>query len=166
MFGCCKKHFVANALFKSTNSQLMKTITIRTLFFVTILFAFGACKKDTDSLKSKTALLTNGTWVYDEYFRGYNSSNTTLYYKRGKSNNLLDLSPNRVTFKADGTYSEVNETGATYTGTWVFLNGETQVQVTNSLGTYTSTIFLLDEGNYHWYDQNNSNGTLGKMIHQ
>ncbi len=111
-------------------------------------------------------MLTTGTWVYNEYFRNYNSTNPTLFYKRGNSINLINLNPNKVTFRTDGTYTEINENNTTLSGTWTFLNNETQLQVKNSFGTYLSNIVLLDENNYHWLDPVTSSGTLGKMIHQ
>jgi len=111
-------------------------------------------------------LLTAHTWKYDEYFRNYNSTTTALYYKRGKANNLLNMDQNRVTFHADGTYTEITETGATINGTWQFQNNETETQITNPGGTFTSKIILLDDNKYYWYDPVLSNGTFGEMIPQ
>lgn len=143
-----------------------------TAFAICMSVFMISCSKDSPStttpttIKTKKELLTANTWLYDEYFRNYNTSNTVLYYKKDKGNNLINLSSNRVTYKADGTYTEITETGATLNGTWTFLNNETQVQVTNSYGTYTSTIMLLDATHYNWLDQTASNGTYGKLIPQ
>jgi len=115
--------------------------------------------------KSKRmSILVSHTWVYDEYFRNYNSSNTILYYKRGKANPLLNLDPNRVTFFEDGTYTEITEFGTTLNGTWEFLNNEKGMRVYNSAGVFSSTIELLEDGRFYWYDNENSNGTYGKML--
>jgi hypothetical protein len=142
-----------------------------TAFAICMSVFIISCSKDSPSTtaattKTKKELLTANTWLYDEYFRSYNTTNTVLYYKKDKGNNLLNLSLNRVTYKTDGTYTEITETGATLNGTWTFLNNESQVQVTNTYGTYTSTIMLLDQTHYNWLDQTASNGTYGKLIPQ
>ena len=137
------------------------------LFFIVFV---SSCKKDsvtnTPTTKTKIEILTSHTWMYDEYFRFYNGTTPTLYFKKGRTNNYLDLTLNRVTFRTDGTYTEITETGSTLNGTWKFLNNETQVQVVNSVGTFTSTIIILDDTKYHWFDPINSNGTFGEMIPQ
>jgi hypothetical protein len=127
-----------------------------------------ACNKDNDETprpKTKMEIMTAKTWMYDEYFRGYNTSNTVVYYKRGKTNNLVNYDSNRVTFKPDGTVVEIMSNGNTITGTWKFLNNETPYEVTNSLGTWTTTIMELAEGKLNWLVPNVDNGTYGKMIH-
>lgn len=144
--------------------KFLLPVCLMAVFSLTLI----SCEKDNDTdtttttPKTKTELLTSKTWLYDEYFRNYNSSNTILYYKRDKTNNLINLDINRVTFRADGTYTELNETGTTLNGTWKFLNNESQIQVASSAGTYTSLIIKLDEDEFYWLDTNTSNGTLGK----
>lgn len=147
----------------------MKNINLLSLALL-ILISFS-CKKDNndnDPVKPKTKmeLMTGKTWMYDEYLRGYNISNTVVYYKRGKPNNLLNWDQNRVTFRTDGTYTEITPTGGTISGTWRFLNNETQYEVTNSLGTWTTTFMTLEENKLTWLVPNVDNGTLGKMIPQ
>jgi hypothetical protein len=125
-----------------------------------------SCKKDKDNTpKTKSEYLTSKTWVYDEYYREYNTS-PVLYYKRGQNNNLINLDQNKVTYRTDGTYTETTETGTVLNGTWEFLNNESQVQVVNSTGTYTSTIITLSDQKYEWLAPTTSNGTFGKMIPQ
>lgn len=143
----------------------MKIKTTLIACLIILLINIESCKKNNDAPKTKTELLTSKTWMYDEYFENYNSSNTILYYKRGKSSNLINFDINRVSFKPDGTYTEINETGTTLNGTWTLLNGESQLQVVNSTGTYTSTIIVLNDDNYYWFDSNRANGILAKMIH-
>jgi hypothetical protein len=142
----------------------MKTLIV-VLLVVVILSV--SCKKDsgTSTSKSKTELLTAKPWIYDEYYRNFNSGSPVLYYKRGSTNNLINLNLNKVTYRADGTYTETDENGTTFNGTWKFLSNETQVQVVNPVGTYTSTIETLDDQKYNWLDPTTSNGTQGKMIH-
>ncbi|HJW16558.1 MAG TPA: hypothetical protein VJ499_05545, partial [Flavisolibacter sp.] len=114
--------------------------------------------------KTKTELLTSVTWKYDEYFIDYDQPNTTLAYKLGKTNSIMDLRLNKVKFNADGTYSEVDETGKQLNGTWHFVNNETGTEVTNAKGTFTSNIEFLDKSHYEWYDL--SSGRYSKMIPQ
>jgi hypothetical protein len=144
----------------------MKTICY-VLFFVFLGFSLTSCKKEsngTTTKKSKTELLTSKTWIYDEYFTNYNQASTLLAYKRDKANNIMNLSLNKVKYNADGTYEETKENGTVLTGTWKFLNGETQTEVENTNGTFTSNIVSLSETSYIWYDQ--SAGRYGKMIAQ
>jgi hypothetical protein len=136
-------------------------------FLTFLALNLTSCKKDNDSrtkTKSKTELLTSKTWIYDEYFTNYNQATTLLAYKRDKASNTMNLSLNKIKFNTDGTYQETTESGSILTGTWRFLNGETQTEVINSTGTFTSDVISLSETSYIWYGQ--SVGRYGKMIPQ
>jgi len=122
--------------------------------------------KDDDKVKTKMELLTQKTWLYDEFFTDYDESPTVLAYKRGKTNNSYNLSQVTVKFNSDGTYSETLQAGGTLTGTWKFLNNETQTEVINNSGTYTSTIINLTENSFIWQDLTRSGGILAKLINQ
>ena len=124
---------------------------------------FSSCKKnDIPPTKSKMEYLTSKAWVYDEYFTGYNTSSTLLAYKRGKANNSMNMSLNRVKFNSDGTYQEITESGQQLSGTWKFLNNETSTEVTNIEGVFTATIMVLNDSKYEWY--NSTTGRYGKLI--
>jgi hypothetical protein len=142
----------------------MKTLKIllASLLFVSVT----SCKKDStnDAPKTKMELITSKTWVYDEYITNYNSSTGSLVYKKGKANNSLNLSPNKINFKSDGTATEINQNGQTVISTWQFINNETATQTTNSVGTFTSNIIVLNENSYIWFDPASSNGTYAKMV--
>jgi hypothetical protein len=140
----------------------MKAITIYSLLLV-VFFSVSSCKKE-NLTKSKTDLLTSKTWIYDEYLINYNQANTILAYKLGKPNYTMNLSLNKVKYNADGTYQETTENGTILTGTWKFINNETQTEVKNANGTFTSNLIVLTETNYNWYDP--SVGRYGKMIPQ
>ena len=122
--------------------------------------------KDDDKVKTKMELLTQKTWVYDEFITDYDESPTVLAYKRGKTNNSYNLSQVTVKFNTDGTYSETLQAGGSLAGTWKFLNNETQTEITNSSGVYTSTIINLSENSFIWQDPTRSGGILAKMIYQ
>ena len=122
--------------------------------------------KDDDKVKTKMELLTQKTWVYDEFITDYDESPTVLAYKRGKTNNSYNLSQVTVKFNTDGTYSETLQAGGSLAGTWKFLNNETQTEITNSSGVYTSTIINLSENSFIWQDLTRSGGILAKLINQ
>ena len=133
-----------------------------------LLLGLLSCSKDKDDdkVKTKMELLTQKTWLYDEFFTDYDESPTVLAYKRGKTNNSYNLSQVTVKFNSDGTYSETLQAGGTLTGTWKFLNNETQTEVINNSGTYTSTIINLTENSFIWQDLTRSGGILAKLINQ
>ena len=133
-----------------------------------LLLGLLSCSKDKDDdkVKTKMELLTQKTWLYDEFFTDYDESPTVLAYKRGKTNNSYNLSQVTVKFNSDGTYSETLQAGGTLTGTWKFLNNETQTEVINNSGTYTSTIINLSENSFIWQDLTRSGGILAKLINQ
>src|SRR5258707_9865646 len=87
------------------------------------------------TLDSTTSILTGRTWVYYEYLTQFNVAATTLAWKTNRTSNTLNLALNQVKFNPDSTYSEIDQTGTIYTGTWSYLNNKTQVQVVNSKGT-------------------------------
>ena len=111
-------------------------------------------------LDSTTLLLTGQTWVYYEYFSNFDSVTTTLDWKTNRTSNIINLSKNQVTYNTDNTYSEIDQNGTTYNGTWQFLNNETEVQVHNSLGTFTSTIEKLTAVRYEWLANGSTYGIM------
>ncbi|OQP66650.1 hypothetical protein [Niastella populi] len=116
------------------------------------------------STSSKTDLLTSQTWVYYEYFTDFNTNPTNLVWKTNRSSNALNLALNQVQFYPNGTYTETDQNGTVYNGTWTFLNNETEVQVNNPIGTFTSTIQTLTTNRYEWLQ--NSTGNYGIMVPQ
>lgn len=110
-----------------------------------------------------TDLLTGKTWVYYEYFTGFNNNPTNLVWKTNRNSNSLNLALNEVQYFPNGTYTEIDQNGTTYNGNWTFLNNQTEVQVVNSLGTFVSTIQTLTSDRYEWLQ---SNGNYGIMVPQ
>lgn len=108
-----------------------------------------------------TAVLTSQTWVYYEYFLDFNTNPTKLVWKTNRTSNSLNLASNEVKFYTNGNYTEIDQNGITYNGTWTFLTNPTRVRVTSSQGTFTSTIQLLDSSRYEWLD---STGRYGVMV--
>ena len=135
-----------------------------------LLLGLLSCSKDNDNdndkVKTKMELLTQKNWVYDEYITDYDESPTVLAYKRGKTNNTLNLSNITVKFNTDGTYTETLQAGGTLAGTWKFLNNETQTEVKNAGGTYVATIITLADNNFIWQDPTRLGGILAKMTNQ
>ena len=119
-------------------------------------------KTSCDTATDPRSLLTSQTWVYYEYFNNFGDPGTTLAWKTNRSSNTLNLALNQVKFNTDSTYWEIDENGNTLKGTWTFLNNQTQVQVINSKGTFTSTIQLLTRHKYEWWAT--TTGTYGVMV--
>lgn len=133
------------------------------------IILFNSCSKDCEDPappvpKTKTEMLTSKTWIYDEYFTNYNNANTVLAYKRGKPNNTTNLAANRSKFNMDGTLEETNQNGQNFSGTWVWLNNETQLQITNQVGVFTANVITLSDSSFVWLDPTATNGTLGKQV--
>jgi hypothetical protein len=116
------------------------------------------------SASSKTDLLTGKVWVYYEYFTDFGTNPTNLVWKTNRSSNALNLALNKVQYYPNGTYTETDQNGTVYNGTWTFLNNETEVQVNNPVGTFTSTIQTLTSNRYEWLQ--NSSGNYGIMVPQ
>jgi hypothetical protein len=145
----------------------MKLLT-SCLLTVGLLVSLSSCHKflipiphPTVHLDSTTSRLTGTTWVYYEYFTRFDSSVTTLAWKTTRANNTLNLALNQVKFNPDSTYSEIDQNGNIFNGTWSYLNNETQVKVVNSQGTFISTIQTLTGQRYEWLA---ANGNYGVMV--
>src|SRR5581483_1986712 len=82
-----------------------------------------------DTTGGRLSLLTSKTWVYTEYFTNFSQPVPSLVWKSNKANSPLNLSRNVVKFNTDGTYWEIDQNGTSYTGSWAFLNNQTQVWV-------------------------------------
>ncbi|MBO9633245.1 MAG: hypothetical protein J7578_09015 [Chitinophagaceae bacterium] len=156
----------------------MKSFLKLSLLAGIMLFAATACQKSNDLattgpvLKASASidtsspvvkLLVDSVWYYYEYYSYPNSLSATLVWKANKPNNTLDLSLNKVTYFNDGTYTERDQYGNVFNGTWELLNNETQIRVYNSYGTFTSTIKKLNNKEFEWQDSNNV--TYGIMRH-
>ena len=138
-------------------------MNLNLLYCVPILaMSLLSCSKDKVQSKSKTQLLTSKTWVYNEYFTNYNQANTVLQYKKGKSSNLIDLSGDVIIFKADGTFSRIDYMGQAKSGTWQFLDNESQVSTTEGGVTHTSNLIVLIEDMFTWHDV--AYGNYGEMV--
>jgi hypothetical protein len=113
-----------------------------------------------DSTGDRLALLTAHSWAYSEYFFNFNQPVPQLVWKTNKANSPLNLSLDSVKYNTDGSYTETDQFGNVYTGTWTFTNNMTGTTVNNSLGTFSSNIELLDSTRYEWYDGVNHYGEL------
>jgi len=107
-------------------------------------------KDQVASTTDRLELLTSKTWVYAAFFDDYDYIKPTLSWKKNKKNNRENYSIKQVTFNTDGTYSEITWDGSTLDGTWTFVNGESKFKVVNSLGTWISTIEVLNENRFEW----------------
>jgi hypothetical protein len=82
-----------------------------------------------------------------------------LAYKRGRSSNIIDYTPNRVKFYKDGTFEEIQNTGQFRAGIWQFQNNETKLATGNTSYSNSVNIIKLTSDSLVWHDvPNNSYG--------
>jgi hypothetical protein len=123
-------------------------ITLLSLFLILSVFA---CKEDqVVAVKTKTEILTNTIWQIQSASA---SGGLAVVYSRDQASNGYDLSKVRLTFKADGTASGIDNNGNTSSnGTWKFSNNEGTVEVSNinigGISSGTLTILQLTEKNF------------------
>lgn len=120
-----------------------------------------------DTSGGRMQLLTARSWVYDEYFYNFNYTvpqAPQLVWKTNLSNAPFNLSLNFVKWNPDGTYTETDQNGNVFNGTWQFLNNMTGTATTNIEGTFYATITRLDTARLEWYDNINTYH-YGEMVH-
>ena len=103
--------------------------------------------------KNNFSQLTAHTWIYIKYYISSTDSTNigTLAYKRGRGNNSIILDNNTVKFNEDGTVDEYTNDGTYVPGTWSFTNNaQTTMVVSNSYGTFYSTILKLSDDKFIW----------------
>ncbi|WP_217601968.1 hypothetical protein [Chitinophaga sp. GbtcB8] len=110
--------------------------------------------------------LTAHTWMYEEYFLKYNTAATNLVWKIGKPNNTMPLIKTAATFNADGTTRETDERGTVIYGTWRMQNNNTELRVSNSVGTFISKVKVLTANRFEWNRLDDSYYYFGSMIPQ
>lgn len=128
------------------------------------ILILSSCNSTKVVTQNKEKLLTNCIWQYDELFNNYSQSYANLVYKRGKANNFYHLDNDKYIFNTDGTFRAVLSSAPfTLTGTWKFLNNNTQLLFQNSSGeTFTGNIIQLDKNNYIFFDP--ATDSYGKLI--
>ncbi len=119
--------------------------------FATIILTFSSCKKDNDG-PGRSELLVAKTWVYQEYYSNFSTTSVQLLYKRGASGNSLNLDGDYITFKKDGTFERRDLNGNMKTGTWQYVNNDTQVKTVEDGVEHVSTTINLNASNYTWHD--------------
>lgn len=144
----------------------MRNLNLFCLLLVIVFFL--GCKKNTGSIpKTKTGYLTAHVWIYDKFYVHYNVPPLLLYYQRGASGNPVDYHLNKMTFEANGNYTEMDETGFTRGGSWKLWNSDTEVQIITGLGAIYLTFVQIDDTHYYWANtQASPAGTYAEMIPQ
>jgi len=121
----------------------------------------------TDYTTSATAKLTGKTWKYHAYFYNYPKAAATLAYRNiARSNPVLNLSMNQVTFFANGTFTEVDQNGTTYNGTWYLSNNDTRIttKVNGNYPEFSADIKVLTKDRFEWNRLDNSNYYYGEQV--
>ncbi|OQP52858.1 hypothetical protein A4H97_24490 [Niastella yeongjuensis] len=133
--------------------------------FTLLIAMISSCSKTitTESYKDVygyTDALTSHTWVYREYFRYFNDTAAALVYKDSRPWNSFDLSLNQATYYKDGTYTEIDNQGKTYNGTWGFVNNGRDLEVKNSAGTFVSTVQMITNERFEWLGPESTYGVM------
>jgi hypothetical protein len=122
------------------------------LFAALVLLFLARCTKEKPepSISAATALLTSKTWLYDEYYSGYHTAARKRVYKRNATGNSADFSVYQYLFKKDGSF-EVKVGNESMYSTWRFIEGETEVEITNGSGPPTRLkVVVLQPTAFEW----------------
>ncbi len=114
-----------------------------TIPFVLLLFTFLGCSKTESEVSPKTPtdLLTKNSWIMNKYVISTISKSIDVYAKGGTSN-LANFDKYKVTMLKNGELTIVDEKGISKSGTWKFINNETQIQTSYNI----LNIDLLEDG--------------------
>jgi hypothetical protein len=85
--------------------------------------------------------LTKNSWLMNQYVISTISKNLVVYSKGGTSN-LGNYDKYKATMQKNGELTIVDEKGVAKSGTWKFINNETQIQTSFN----TLNIDLLENG--------------------
>lgn len=135
------------------------------IFFSVVLLAFVAVachKKNEDVAQTKKDMLCGVTWKYFQYYINYSQPNTQLVYSIYKQNNSQDLSKARMKFNLNGTYTEIDASGASKSGTYTLNADETVITQTSNNTTTTIRLAAIDSKNFQWTSMDVN--TVGIMI--
>ena len=118
-----------------------------------ITFSLGSCKKDAATTPQPTAVsptqqLTTGTWRLDQIKEAGQVTSTGAGIKDQYS----------LAFRTDGTYTQKTvASGTTYSGTWMLMNNNTVLHLTDTKGTtneYTVAALSATELRYTFTNKN------------
>lgn len=114
-----------------------------TISFVLLLFTFLGCSKTESEVSPKTStdLLTKNSWIMNKYVISTISKSIDIYSKGGTSN-LANYDKYKVTMLKNRELTIVDEKGVSKSGTWKFINNETQIQTSFNI----LDIDLLEDG--------------------
>jgi len=139
--------------------KFRNTITMKKLLFLAILGIFGlsSCKKEPApiTIKKPIDFLTEKNWKYLEFNNQLKAcdADDVLSFSTG-GDFIIELGSNHCT----------SNEGEQITGTWAFINEESQIikeyTVFGSLLTDTLSIIRLNEKEFKYVDENNNSVVL------
>ncbi len=135
---------------------------IKLIWVLLLVFAQIACNKETNKIITKTDTLTAVTWKYQQFYKDYNQINTVLIYSIYKSNNLKDLSRNRIKYNSNNTYTETDENGTVTSGTWKFTDNEQTIELQANQTIMIKRLLVLDKTGFQWGTQDGN--TVAVMV--
>lgn len=136
-------------------------MNIKKLIFLSIaiesVFLFS-CKKDqgTDNTSAPPQLteqLTQDTLKFELYTLNWNETSERTYYKRGGSNNYINLDTSWFKFDKNGTYI-ANMPGYNYTARWEFLESGRKLRLFNKVINLDQkiTVIKISKDTVEWLD--------------
>lgn len=112
----------------------MKTLR-PALLPLALVLTLAACKKDKDKEPSKTDVLTTTTWKDSQETLQLNGTTGTRTTAAGSANTYQ--------FGRYGKVTVTPPSGTASSGTWAFVNNETQLSITSGSTTTTYEVFEL-----------------------
>jgi len=109
-------------------------------------------------------ILTGTVWKYAEIDDGINTSSPTVVYLDDGSIKTVDVSNERVKYNLNGTVQDTAHDGTIYSGTWNFINNDTQYQIVIASVNSIANIITLNHSSFIWTDSTVVNGRKGIMV--
>ena len=127
------------------------------LFVLIQSVLFFNCKKDStgqnnSAPQNMSDLLTADTLQFESYIIKWKSSKENVFYKRGDSNNRLNMDTAWFKFDKDGTYKGYVSLSYHYEAQWQFLEGGARLRLWNAKFDQRYIVLKLTTDTIEWLD--------------
>lgn len=149
-------------------------MNFKKLFFLLIAFEtifLFSCKKEkgTDNSSAPpqfTEQLTQDTLKFESYILNWNETSEHTYYKRGDSNNYINLDTCWLKFDKNGNYI-ANMPGYNYVARWEFLESGRKLRLFNKALNLDQklTVVKVSKDTVEWLDPVTDN-LFSRLIHK
>jgi len=125
------------------------------LFVLISSILFFHCKKDSvrhdnSAPQFMTDLITEDSLQFESYIIKWNTSKQRTFYKRGDSNNSLNLDTAWFKFNKDGTYKGYMSLSYNYSAQWEFLEKGAKLRIWNTNFDQQYTLLKLTKDTIEW----------------